>query len=446
MIQALRRKFIATNMILVSLVLAAVFAVQVFSAYRRAEGQVLRAQVQTLGWMTHAADHTFRFEFDGPPAAGGPEPDISRGDRRQPGEFPSAPTFAVEVDGDGTVTDLMAGPGSEVTRDTAQQLTDQALAKGREQGSLAGQDLAYLLREEAGKRYLVFADNSMVAAAVWTQARASFLICAAALLVFYLISQFLAKLALKPVEAAWTSQRQFVADASHELKTPITVILANADVVLAHPGDTVADQSKWLGYIQDEALGMKKLVEDLLFLAKGDARQSSPPTVPVLLSQVVNEALLSFEPVAFEAGITLDEAVTPELWVKGDEGQLRRVVMILLDNAVKYAGEQGTVTVTLAETGDRITLRVHNTGAPIDAQHLPHIFERFYRADAARNRDRGGYGLGLSIAKTIADAHGAKLTADSGAAEGTTFTAVFSSAKGNPATGHQGSRETGRAH
>lgn len=426
MIRTLRRKFIAINMLLVSLVLAAVFAVQVFSAYRRAESQVFRAQVQTLGWMTHATDHTFRFEFDGLPASEGAQPDGPPEGRALHRDFPSAPTFAVELDSEGTVIDLMTGPGSEVTQDTAQQLADQALSKGNSQGSLAGKSLSYLLREENGRRYMVFADNSLVASAVWSQARTSFLICAAALAVFFLISFFLAKLALKPVEAAWTSQRQFVADASHELKTPITVILANADVVLAHPGDTVESQRKWLGYIQDEALEMKKLVEDLLFLAKGDARQNSSPAVPVLLSQVVNEALLSFEPVAFEAGITLNEAVAPELWVKGDEGQLRRLVMILLDNGVKYAGEQGVVTVALTGAGDKIALRVHNTGAPIEAQHLPHIFERFYRADAARNRDRGGYGLGLSIAKAIADAHGAKLTADSSAAEGTTFTAVFS--------------------
>lgn len=425
MIRTLRRKFIAINMLLVSLVLAAVFAVQVFSAYRRAESQIFRAQVQTLGWMTHAADHTFRFEFDGVPASDGADPDGFPKDSAAPRDFPSAPTFAVELDGEGTVIDLMAGPGSEVTQDTAQQLADQALGRGDSQGSLAGKRLSYLLREESGRRYLAFADNSLVASAVWNQVRTSFLICAAALAIFFLISFFLAKLALKPVEAAWTSQRQFVADASHELKTPITVILANTDVVLAHPGDTVETQRKWLGYIQDEALGMKKLVEDLLFLAKGDARQNSPPTVPVLLSQVVNEALLSFEPVAFETGITLNETVTPELWVKGDKGQLRRLVMILLDNGVKYAGERGVVTVTLAEMGDRITLSVHNTGEPIDAQHLPHLFERFYRADAARNRDRGGYGLGLSIAKAIADTHGAKLTAVSGEM-GTTFTLIFS--------------------
>lgn len=425
MIRTLRRKFVAINMLLVSLVLTAVFAVQVFSAYRRAENQVFRAQVQTLGWMTRATDHTFRFEFNGVPVDEGGEPDGPPDDRASRRDFPSAPTFAVELDGEGKVIDLMTGPGSEVTQDTAQQLADRAMGGEKERGSLAGTRLAYLFREENGRRYLAFADNSMVASAVWNQVRTSLLVCTAALAVFFLISLFLANLALKPVEAAWTSQRQFVADASHELKTPITVILANTDMVLAHPGDTVEGQRKWLDYIRDEAAEMKKLVEDLLFLARGDARQSSPPAVPVLLSQVVNEALLSFEPVAFEAGITLNEAVTPELWVQGDEAQLRRLVMILLDNGVKYAGERGTVTVTLAGTGDRIALRVHNTGEPISPQHLPHIFERFYRADAARNREQGSYGLGLSIAKAIADAHGAKLTVASGEG-GTGFTAVFS--------------------
>ncbi len=426
MIRALRRKFIAANMLLVSLVLAVVFAVQVFSAYRRAEGQVTRAQTQTLGGMVHATDHTFRFELGGPPAAGpepeGPEPESPAEDRPQPRDFPSAPTFAVELDQAGQVVDLMAGPGAEVTEDTAQGLADQALARETDQGDLAGQHLSYLLREENGRRYLVFADNSMVAQAVWSQAGVSLLLCAAALLGFFFISHLLARLALRPVEAAWTSQRQFVADASHELKTPVTVILANTDMVLAHPDDTVACQSKWLGYIREEALGMKKLVEDLLFLAKGDAGGDRRPAGTAELSQVVNEALLSFEPVAFEAGVTLQEEVAAELRVPGDAGQLRRLVVILLDNAVKYAGEAGTVTVTLAGQGDRAVLRVRNTGRPIPPEHLAHIFERFYRADAARDRGQGGYGLGLAIAKAIADAHGGRLTAASDAAEGTVFT------------------------
>ena len=421
MIGSLRKKFIATNMLLVSLVLAAVFAVQVFSAYRRAEGQVFRSQVQTLDWMAHASERTFRFQFDGLPA--GDRHSMEDHEGRQPfRDFPYAPTFAVELDEGGQVVDLMTGPGSEVTKDTAQQLADQALRRGTDQGSLPGQDLSYLFREENGKRYLVFADNSMVASSVWSQAGTSALICAAALLLFFLISLLLAKLALKPVEAAWTSQRQFVADASHELKTPITVILANTDMVLGHPGDTVERQSKWLGYIREEALGMKKLVEDLLFLAKGDAQRTHGATAPVALSKVVEEALLSFEPVAFEGGVALRQEVAPELWVRGDEGQLKRLAVILLDNAVKYAGEKGTVTVTLTQTGERIALSVHNTGEPIAPEHLEHIFERFYRADAARDRDRGGYGLGLSIAKAIADAHGGKLTAASSQAEGTTFT------------------------
>lgn len=421
MIRSLRNKFIATNMLLVSLVLAAVFAVQVFSAYRRAEGQVFRSQVQTLDWMAHAGERTFRFQFDG--LSAGDRPPIEDREGRQPfRDFPSAPTFAVELDEAGQVVDLMTGPGSEVTQDTAQQLSDRALSRGTDRGSLAGQDLSYLFREENGKRYLAFADNSLVASSVWNQVGTSSLICAAALVLFFLISLLLAKLALRPVEAAWTSQRQFVADASHELKTPITVILANTDMVLGHPGDTVAGQSKWLGYVREEALGMKKLVEDLLFLAKGDAQRTDRATAPVALSKVVDEALLSFEPVAFEAGVTLRQEVESELRVRGDEGQLRRLAVILLDNAVKYAGENGIVTAKLTQTGERVTLSVHNTGQPIPPEHLEHIFERFYRADAARDRDRGGYGLGLSIAKTIADAHGGKLTAASSQAGGTVFT------------------------
>ncbi len=414
MIKRLRQKFIATNMLLVSLVLLAVFSIQTFSAYRHAREQIFQSQMMALRWITQ--ELPVDFEFNGPRRNKGQPPD--RG-------FPSVPIFAVEIDENGTVIALREGPGATVSQETAQELVDAARACNNSRGDLPGLNLSYLSRSENERQFLAFADNRIVSVTVRNQLLTSLLICALALTGFYLISRFLARLSLRPVEQAWEQQRQFVADASHELKTPITVILANTGIVLAHPEDPVREQVKWIEYIQNEAVRMKALVDDLLFLAKSDASRLPTHPVPVSMDQLVTGSLLPFESVAFEAGVCLEEDVLPGITVQGDEAQLRRLVVILLDNAVKYAGEGGSVTLRLDMLQDHPRLSVHNTGPAISPEHLPHLFERFYRSDASRDRAQGGYGLGLAIAKSIADGHSAKISASSSAEKGTTFTVVF---------------------
>lgn len=427
MMDKLRRKFIATNMALVSIVLFAVFAVQTFSTYQRSKDQVYRANLQALEWAKRAELPKFEFipRQEEPPAEAQP-PEAPGGKGRKAGKyFNFIPAFAVELDENGQVLWLQAGPGSTITEENAQALADQAMARPSQRGDLPGQSLTYLYHQEDGKHFLAFADNSSVRQAVSSQLLISFLISAAALLAFYLISRFLAKVSLQPAEKAWEQQRQFVADASHELKTPLAVILANADIVTSHPTETVAAQSKWLGYIREEAQRMRSLVEDLLFLAKSDAQKLSISPRQVCLSELVTASLLSFEPVAFEAGVSLTEDIAPGITLKGDEGQLRRLTVILLDNAVKYAGQDGAVAVALSEGQGKVQLTVHNTGPAIPAEHLPHLFERFYRSNAARDRESGGYGLGLAIAQSIAESHGGRITATSAPQSGTTFTVSF---------------------
>ncbi len=250
---------------------------------------------------------------------------------------------------------------------------------------------------------------------LWPLIRSSLLVGALALGGFFVISLMLSGLALKPAEEAWEQQRRFVADASHERKTPLTVILTNTGILLAHSGDTIAQQQKWVEYIRDEAQRMRALVEDLLFLAKSDAgKETSPVTAPVDVSELTWSALLPFEPVAFEQGVEMESEIAD---------QLRRLVAILLDNAVKYAGNGGRVKLVLSrpERGG-VCLTVHNTGPAIPPEHLPHLFERFYRADDSRARTSGGYGLGLAIAKRIVDGHGGSITVSSREDASTDFT------------------------
>ena len=169
---------------------------------------------------------------------------------------------------------------------------------------------------------------------------------------------------------------------------------------------------------------MKGLVGDLLFLARGDAAGLERPQGKADLSGVCEECVMSFEPVAFEAGLTLDSGVAPGVAVTGSGEELRRLTAILLDNACKYCEHGGKVTVTL-KAGDKAVLTVHNTGEPIPEEAQPHLFERFYRADAARTREAGGYGLGLSIAAAIVERHKGKITVHSAAGEGTAFTVTL---------------------
>ena len=157
----------------------------------------------------------------------------------------------------------------------------------------------------------------------------------------------------------------------------------------------------------------------------GEALTVLPFLFPAAAPGLALGCLLPFESVAFEAGVSLESAIAPGVSVLGDEGQLRRLVMILLDNAVKYAGSGGRAALTLVRQQDKVRLTVHNTGAPIPAEHLPHLFERFYRVDAARDRAQGGYGLGLPIAQAVVQAHRGTIAVRSDAAHGTVFSVTL---------------------
>lgn len=166
---------------------------------------------------------------------------------------------------------------------------------------------------------------------------------------------------------------------------------------------------------------MKQLVEDMLFLAKTDDGSAPMLKQKLNFSDLVWGCVLPFEAVAYEQGIALEHQITPDLFLLGDEGQLKQLVIILLDNACKYAGPNGKVDIGLERQGDRVLFFVRNTGTPIPAEKLTHIFERFYRVDGSRAREKGGYGLGLAIAKQIAENHRGRLTVTSVQEEGTTF-------------------------
>lgn len=354
-----------------------------------------------------------------PPTIGGRE--------RSGGQVIPVALFSMSSDGD--MTALGRFNTASISQDVLEQAGEQLAGADEGFGSLSDLGLFYMKRQAGGVMYLAFAD--MGSASGWRALAATLAVVeVAALTVFLVISLFFSRWALRPVARAWTQQRRFVADASHDLKTPLTVILANTSIALEHPERSVASQSQWLESTQHEAEAMQGLVGDLLTLARMDEEEAAaqsgaarPALEEVDLSDVIEGEVLQFESVAFERGVKLGSQVEPGIKLRGNEQRLRRLAGTLIDNACKYVDDGGAVDVALSRAGKQAKLEVRNTGAPISPEDLPHVFDRFYRADKARTGGVGGHGLGLAIARAIAEEHGGTLTASSTQAEGTAFTA-----------------------
>ena len=234
------------------------------------------------------------------------------------------------------------------------------------------------------------------------------------------VSFLLARWAVRPVEQAWQEQRQFVADASHELKTPLTVILTNAEL-LQQESEDVQQRQRFAGSIHTMAQQMRGLVESLLELARVDNGAVKAAFSPVDLSTAVNDALLPFEAVFFEGEKQLESDIEPGVTVQGSAAYLRQVVEILLDNANKYAFPGTEVHIALRKSGSReCILSVTNLGDQISQEELKNIFKRFYRVDKVRTMNRS-YGLGLSIANAIVSDHRGKIWAESIGGKNTFF-------------------------
>lgn len=256
-----------------------------------------------------------------------------------------------------------------------------------------------------------------------TRLMVTFLIVGVIMLVaLFFVSLYFANRSMKPIEDMWNKQRQFVTDASHELKTPLFSINSNMAVLRSNADATVGSQSKWLDYIDSETGRMGKLIGDLLYLAKAETIEET--FLPFDFRVLVENAVTSIEAVVYEKGIRLNCSLAPQAIVSGDEEKLKQVVFILLDNAVKYTEKNGVVDVYVIKTKHHVKLLVGNSGNPIPQNQLSKIFDRFYRGDQSRSSETEGYGLGLSIAKTIVERSGGEIDAESGSGR-TIFTVTL---------------------
>ena len=383
MIRHLRWKVVATNMLLISLVLLAVFAAVVLISRANYRESVQQQLYQAL----ESGDYG----------------------SRQPGAE-GIPCFVAEVYASGMAR--VAGNSYYDLSDQSQlaAIVTEALAQEEDTGLLADFHLRYLRKTGYTSTLIAFTDTTLESTTMRSMAAVCSLAGSAALLVLFLCSYLLAGVVTRPVGAAWAQQEQFLSDASHELKTPLTVILSSAELLNQ---SALPEQAVYIDNIREESRRMKLLVEDMLTLSRAQRSAGSLPEQTADLSEAAMTAALRFEPVAFEAGKRLEYDIAPELPVRGDGGKLGQALAALLDNAVKYSAGGTDIRLTAEKQGRFAVVTVADSGPDIPADKLPHIFDRFYRADEART-DGDSFGLGLPIAKAIIDAHRGTLRCESG--------------------------------
>ncbi|MBD5536018.1 MAG: HAMP domain-containing histidine kinase [Lachnospiraceae bacterium] len=321
------------------------------------------------------------------------------------------PIFSLYIGENGKLT-AMGGGNYDLSDEAFLQSLFHAVTNSREQtGIIREYRLRFCRIVTPKEEYFVFGDISSEMKTLRNLIKDCILIGAGGFLSFLFISVLFSYWAVRPVDRAWRQQRQFVADASHELKTPLTVILTNAELLQESDGSEPAN-GKCAENILIMARQMRGLVEGLLELARVDNGTVKMSMSQVDFSSLVADTILPFEPLYFERRLELCSHIEEEIWIKGSDAYLRQAVEILLDNALKYAAPDTGVEIVLKKQGRHCVFSVANRGEAIAEEELKHIFERFYRVDKARSRD-GSYGLGLAIAESIVGEHGGRVWAES---------------------------------
>ncbi len=308
----------------------------------------------------------------------------------------------------------------EVTdREDLNSLVEAVLAEGHQAGVLEDRNLRYCLNDGDRGTVIVLADMSGEKNLLSSLNRTCGLIGIICFLVFHFACLILARWAVKPVEEAWDQQKQFVADASHELKTPLTVILTNSEILLSKDC-TSETHARSAEIIHTMTLQMRGLVDGLLELARVDGGAVPASMTRLNLSELVSDCLLPFEALYFERDLMLESSIEENIMVKGSDMHLRQTMDVLLDNALKYSTSPGTVSLKLKRQGRRCIISLASPGAEISREDLKNIFKRFYRVDKVRQMDHS-YGLGLSIASAAVKAHRGRIWAESGNGVNTFF-------------------------
>lgn len=385
MIGKLRRKFVFLMMSWVTVMIIIIFSLMIGFTADSLETQNIRT-------MKHAVNISA-------------EPKLSLAENTR------LPYLVVRINHSGDIISTYAEYFVSDDWEFASELVQASIVNGNTSGVLRDYKMRFIVEDDPSGTVYVFADITNEWSAIINMIRNSILIGTVCFFLCLGISHLLARWAVKPMEQAWHQQKQFIADASHELKTPLTVVITNTEMLL-DSGPITQTQRQFSENILIVSKQMKNMVENLLELARIDNGASLISRTLLDMSQLVTEELLSLEPLFFEQNLTLVSTVEPAIYLNGSLPHLMQVLGILTDNAMKYSIPEGRVEVTLKKQNRNCILSVSNPGQPIPREELKHIFKRFYQVDKSRNR-KNSFGLGLSIAHRIVEYHQGRIWAES---------------------------------
>ena len=324
------------------------------------------------------------------------------------------------LDPDGNIASTNIDSIAAVDESGAAAYAQAVLESGGSSGFV--ENYRYLVHMTDTETYVVFLDCSRSLSNARTFALASIGASLAGLVIVLLLLTLVSGKIVKPFSDSYEKQRRFITDAGHELKTPLTIIDADTEVLEMDCGE-----NRWTADIHRQTKRLTELTNDLITLSRMEEADGINLTEKAALSQIVEEEISSFQTLAAAQKKSLSYEIEPDITIGGDEKSLHRLLSILLDNALKYSQENGKITVTLRAQARTVKLAVYNTTAGMKRENLPQLFDRFYRTDASRNSRTGGYGLGLSIAASTVKAHKGKIAASTDDEKSLTITVTLPS-------------------
>lgn len=407
---AYRKRFVQFNMLLIGIVLAVMVAV--------IAGYMTRDYYTSLRETMEQVMAPLRF-FSQPPEGRPEKPEF----QEPPEDIQRKDILTVFYSQENDSYTLLSN--SEVfSQEELPSLLHTIVSQEKNFGILYSQDAIYY-RSGKTPYKIAIASTDYIVHSVVNLVLVLLAVWVGAMLLFLLISIRLSAVAARPMEEAMQREKQFVADASHDLKTPLSVILANNSILMENPENKVGDLRRWLDSTQEAAKRMQKLIAEMLTLA--DVERQDVPLVreEVDLANIAMKADLELESVAFEKNVTLEDDLPDRCMVMGNADYLLRIVMSLLENALKYEPSGGRVSIHLTQSKKKTVLSVCNRGSRIADEDLPHVFDRFYRSDKSRTNSAGSFGLGLAITKEMVERLGGTISVTSSQEEGTVFSVTF---------------------
>lgn len=407
---AYRKRFVQFNMLLIGIVLAVMVAV--------IAGYMTRDYYTSLRETMEQVVAPLRF-FSLPPEGRPEKPEF----QERPEDIQRKDILTVFYSREDDSYTLLSN--SEVfSQEELPSLLHTIVSQEKNFGILYSQDAIYY-RSGKTPYKIAIASTDYIVHSVVNLVLVLLAVWVGAMLLFLLISIRLSAVAARPMEEAMQREKQFVADASHDLKTPLSVILANNSILMENPENKVGDLRRWLDSTQEAAKRMQKLIAEMLTLA--DVERQDVPLVreEVDLANIAMKADLELESVAFEKNVTLEDDLPDRCMVTGNADYLLRIVMSLLENALKYEPSGGRVSIHLTQSKKKTVLSVCNQGSRIADEDLPHVFDRFYRSDKSRTNSAGSFGLGLAITKEMVERLGGTISVTSSQEEGTVFSVTF---------------------